>query len=102
MLIFKKQSNIDFLKISYYLTLHFSLNSSKWKTFYWVERQVNCHVYFNRLLLLTSFFILTFNADYLSYIQLEILLRQELEKSIRALHPCSLGLGIKIWYFQWK
>ena len=48
-LISKKQSNIDSLKIS--LTLPFRLNSSKWKTLYWVEYYVNCYVYFNCLLL---------------------------------------------------
>ena len=37
MLIFKKQSNIDSLKISYRLTLPFKLNSSKWKPLFWVE-----------------------------------------------------------------
>ena len=50
-LISKKQSNIDSLKIS--LTLPFRLNSSKWKTLYWVEYYVNCYVYFNCLLLQT-------------------------------------------------
>ena len=35
-LIFKKQSNIDSLKISYHLTLPFWLISSKWKAIYWV------------------------------------------------------------------
>ena len=42
MLIFKKQSNIDSLKISYRLTLPFRSVSSKWKTIYWVE----CYVIF--------------------------------------------------------
>ena len=45
MLISKKQSNIDSLKIS--LTLPFRLNNSKWKAVYWVEYYVNCYVYFN-------------------------------------------------------
>ena len=35
--LFMKQSNIDSLKISYFLTLHLRLNSSKWKDLYWVE-----------------------------------------------------------------
>ena len=55
MLDFKKQSNIDSLTICYLLTLPFRLNSSKWKTLYWVECYVNYYVYFNFLLLLTSF-----------------------------------------------
>ena len=54
MLIFKKQSNPDYLKISYRLTLPFTLNSFKWKALYWVECYVNCYLYFNCLLLLTS------------------------------------------------
>ena len=61
-LIFKKQSNIDSLNISYRLTLPFRLNSSKWKALYWVECYANCYVYFNRLSLLTSFLIMPFGA----------------------------------------
>ena len=48
-LISKKQSNIDSLKMS--LTLPFRLNSSNWKALYWVEYDVNCYVHFNCLLL---------------------------------------------------
>ena len=56
MLIFKKQNNIDSLKITYRLALPFiRLNSSKWKALYWVECYINCYVYFNCLLLLTKF-----------------------------------------------
>ena len=50
LLIFKKQSNIDSLKISYHLTLSFRLNSFMWKTLCWAE----CYVYFNCLLVLTN------------------------------------------------
>ena len=42
MLIFKKQSKIDSLKISYRLTLPFRSLSSKWKIIYWVK----CYVIF--------------------------------------------------------
>ena len=75
MLIFRKQSNIDSLKIFYRLTLPSRLNSFKLKAFYWLECYVNCYAYFNRLLLLTNFLILTCNVGY-------------------------LRLGIKISYFQ--
>ena len=40
MLIFKEQNNIDSLKTRYCLTLPLRLNSSKWKTIYWVESHV--------------------------------------------------------------
>ena len=57
-----------------HLTLLFKLNSSKWKALhcycYVVECYANCYLYFNRLLLLTSFFILAFNFGYFSNIQL--------------------------------
>ena len=53
MLIFKKQSNIDSLKISYRLTLPFRLNSFAWKALYWVEC-CEKYIYFNCLLVLTS------------------------------------------------
>ena len=43
-LISKKQSNINSLKIV-------RLNSSKWKALYLVEYYVNCYIYFNCLLL---------------------------------------------------
>ena len=46
-LIFKKQSNIDSLKISYHLTLPFKLISSKWKAIYWVK----CYVIFLYILI---------------------------------------------------
>ena len=44
-LILKKPSNTDSMKISCSLTLHFRLNSSKWKALYWIEFYVNCCVY---------------------------------------------------------
>ena len=55
MLLFKKESNIDSLKIRYRLTLPFRLNSSKWKAICWVECYVNFFGHFDYLLLLTSF-----------------------------------------------
>ena len=54
-LIFKKENNINPLKIFYGLTLPFMLNSSKWKALYWVGFYVNCFIYFNFLLQLTTF-----------------------------------------------
>ena len=68
-LFFKKQSNIDYLKIFFCLTLPFRLNSFKWKAPYWLKCYVNCFTYFNCLLLLINFLILTFNVV---YTQLEI------------------------------
>ena len=41
MLIFKKQSNIDSLKLFPRLRLLFTLNSSKWKALYWLKYYVN-------------------------------------------------------------
>ena len=46
-LIFKKQSNIDSLKISCHLTLPLRLISSKWKAIYWVK----CYVIFLYILI---------------------------------------------------
>ena len=62
MLILRKQSSIDPLKISCRLTLPFRLNSSRWKAFYWVGCYVNCYVYCNHLSLLASFLILAFEG----------------------------------------
>ena len=62
MLIFKKQSNIDSLKISCRLTWPFRLNSFKWKDLYWFECYVNCYVYFDYISLLKSFLILAFKG----------------------------------------
>ena len=73
MLIFKKQSNIDSLEISCCLAQPFRLNSSKWKALYWAEFYVNCYVYFNRLLLLTSFLTLTFKGATKWYLTLYLL-----------------------------
>ena len=58
-----------YFTVSHYL---FILNSSKWKALFRVEYYVNCYVYFNRLLLLTSFLLLTFYVDYFSYLQLYV------------------------------
>ena len=88
MLIFKKQSNIDYLKIFIGLTFPFRLNSSKWKASYWLKCYVNCYTCFNCLLFLTNFLILAFNVGYM---QLEIVL---------TLFPCHLRLVTKISYFQ--
>ena len=66
-LFLKKQSNIDSLKIFFHLIFTFRLNSSKWKAPYWLKFYVNCYMYFNCLLLLTNFLILTFNIGYMQF-----------------------------------
>ena len=47
------------------MTLPFKLNNSKVKALYRLESYINFYAYFNRLLLLTNFLILTFNIDYM-------------------------------------
>ena len=71
-LIFKKQSNIDSLKISCHLTLPFRLISSKWKAIYWVK----CYVIFLYILIVYYYSNVKSNSSHCRQFQLTIFLNQ--------------------------